>query len=45
VRAVRDYLLQSKRIDPERIFIVETKTLEGEKKEGIKNSRTDFQLK
>jgi len=45
VRAVRDYLLQSKRIEPERIFIVETKTLEGEKKEGIKNSRTDFQLK
>jgi outer membrane protein OmpA-like peptidoglycan-associated protein len=42
---VKDYLLQSKQIDPGRIFIVEAKTLEAEKKEGAKNSRTDFSLK
>ena len=41
-RSVRDYLLQPKQLDPERIFIVESKTLEVEKKEGAKNSRTDF---
>jgi uncharacterized protein involved in outer membrane biogenesis len=44
-RTVRDYLLQSKQLDSERIFIVETKTLEVEKKEGAKDSRTDFSLK
>jgi uncharacterized protein involved in outer membrane biogenesis len=44
-RSVRDYLLQPKQLDPERIFIVESKTLEVEKKEGAKNSRTDFSLK
>jgi hypothetical protein len=44
-RAVRDYLLQSKQVEPERIFMIETKTLEGEKTEGAKNSRTDFKLK
>jgi hypothetical protein len=44
-RLARDYLLQSTQIEPERIFIVETKTLEAEKKEGIKDSRADFSLK
>ena len=44
-RLVRDYLLQSMQIEPERIFIVETKTLEVEKKEGAKDSRADFSLK
>ncbi len=43
-RAVRDYLVQSK-IDPERLFIVEAKTIEMEKKEGAKSSRADFKLK
>ena len=42
---VKDYLLHSKQIEPGRIFIVEAKTLEAEKKEGAKNSRTDFILK
>jgi len=32
-------------IEPERIFVVETKTLEVEKKEGAKDSRADFSLK
>lgn len=44
-RAVRDYLVQYKKIDQERCFIVEAKTLEIEKKEGVKSSRTDFKLK
>jgi uncharacterized protein involved in outer membrane biogenesis len=44
-RLVRDYLLQSMQIEPERIFVVETKTLEVEKKEGAKDSRADFSLK
>jgi hypothetical protein len=44
-RSVRDYLLQPKQLDAERIFIVESKTLAVEKKEGAKNSRTDFSLK
>jgi len=44
-RSVRDYLLQPKQLDPDRIFIVESKTLEAEKKEGAKDSRTDFSLK
>jgi hypothetical protein len=43
--AARDYLLQSGQIEQERVFIVEAKTLEGEKKEGVKNSRVDFKLK
>jgi len=42
---VKDYLLQSKQIEPGRIFIVEAKTLAAEKKEGSKDSRTDFSLK
>jgi hypothetical protein len=36
--------VQSK-IDPERLFIVEAKTIEIEKKEGAKSSRVDFKLK
>ena len=43
-RAVRDYLMQSKQVDEEQIFIVEAKTLDVEKKEGAKESRADFQL-
>jgi uncharacterized protein involved in outer membrane biogenesis len=44
-RMVRDYLLQSKQIEPERLYIVEAKRLAGEKKEGAKDSRVDFSLK
>ena len=45
-RAVRNYLLQSQQITEERIFIVESNTLDVKKdKEGAKNSRTDFKLK
>ncbi|HEX9113537.1 MAG TPA: hypothetical protein VF888_04240, partial [Nitrospirota bacterium] len=45
VRAVRDYLLRSQKLDPGRIFLVEAKTLSGEKKEEAKDSRVDFKLK
>ena len=44
-RAVRDYLVQAKKVDHERVFIVDAKTIEIEKKEGVKSSRTDFKLK
>jgi hypothetical protein len=44
-RAVRDYLAQSGKVDQERIFIVDAKTIEIEKEEGVKSSRTDFKLK
>jgi|WetSurMetagenome_2_1015567.scaffolds.fasta_scaffold00204_5 hypothetical protein len=42
---VRDYLLKSKKIGQERIFMVESRTLAAEKKENAKNSRVDFRLK
>jgi hypothetical protein len=45
VRAVRDQLLQSKQLEPERVFIVEAGTLPAEKKEGVKDSRVEFKLK
>ncbi len=44
-QAVRNYLVQSKKVDQERLFIVDAKTIEPEKKEGEKSSRTDFKLK
>ena len=43
--AVMDYLLQSKQVGEERIFVVAAKTLSAEKKNGVKDSRTDFTLK
>ena len=43
--AVMNYLLQSGQVEHERVFIVEAKTLQGEKKEGVKESRVDFTLK
>jgi len=44
-KVVRDLLLKSGQIQPERIFIVEPKTLAPEKKEKQKSSRVDFRLK
>ena len=43
--AVKDYLLKSKQVEPERIFLVEPKSLQPEKKEKLKDSRVDFRLK
>jgi len=43
--AVKDYLLKSNQIDPERIFLIDPKSLEAQKKESVKGSRVDFKLK
>lgn len=44
-KAVQERLLESKMIAPERIFLVEPKKLEPEKKEGMKDSRVELRLK
>ncbi|MDA8083251.1 MAG: DUF748 domain-containing protein [Nitrospiraceae bacterium] len=43
--AVKDQILKRKQVEPERIFLVEPKTLAPEKKEKMKDSRVDFMLK
>ncbi len=43
--AVKDYILKSKAVEPERVFLVEPKTLQPEKKEKLRDSRVDFRLK
>jgi len=43
--AIKDYLLKSKQIEQERIFLIDPKSLEAEKKESVKGSRVDFKLK
>ncbi|MDP2156919.1 MAG: DUF748 domain-containing protein, partial [Nitrospirota bacterium] len=43
--AVKDLILKAKLVEQERIFLVEPKTLQPEKKEKVKNSRVDFRLK
>jgi len=40
--AVKDYILKSGQVTADRVFLVEPKTLEPEKKEKLKNSRVDF---
>jgi len=42
---VQDYVLKSKQVEPERIFLVEPKSLQPEKKEKLRDSRVDFRLK
>jgi hypothetical protein len=42
---VKDAILKSKQVEPERVFILEPKSLTPEKKEKIKESRVDFKLK
>jgi hypothetical protein len=44
-RRVKDFLVQEGKIDPERIFLVEAKSLSPEKKENLKDSRVVFALK
>src|SRR4030066_1487628 len=41
----KDAILKSKQIEPERVFILEPKSLAPEKKEKVKESRVDFKLK
>jgi hypothetical protein len=45
VMQVKDLLLKNRIISPDRIFIVEPKTLAPEKKEKVADSRVDFRLK
>ena len=42
---VKDIILKSGKVEPERVFILEPKSLAPEKKEKIKASRVDFTLK
>jgi uncharacterized protein involved in outer membrane biogenesis len=42
---VKDAILKSGQVEPERIFILEPKSLAPEKKEKVKESRVDFKLK
>ncbi len=42
---VKDYILKSEQVEPQRIFLIEPKTLQPEKKEKLKDSRTEFTLK
>ncbi len=42
---VQELILKSKQVEPERVFLVEPKTLQPEKKEKLKDSRVDFRLK
>ncbi|HET6515317.1 MAG TPA: DUF748 domain-containing protein [Thermodesulfovibrionales bacterium] len=42
---VKEYILKSKQIEQERIFLLEPKSLQPEKKENLRYSRVDFRLK
>ncbi|MDA8121750.1 MAG: hypothetical protein M0Z38_04190, partial [Deltaproteobacteria bacterium] len=44
-QAVKDVLLSSGRVEPERIFLLEPRSLSPEKKEKMKDSRVDFVIK
>ena len=44
-KAVERYLLESKKIEPQRLFLIEPKSLAPERKEGIKDSRVDLRIK
>jgi hypothetical protein len=41
----KDYILKSGQVKADRVFLVEPKSLEPEKKENLKNSRVDLKLK
>lgn len=43
--AVYNQILKSGRVPPERVFIIEPKTLAAQKKDKVKDSRVDFRLK
>ena len=44
-RATKDVILRPQKIEQERIFLVEPKSLQPEQKDKLKNSRVDFSLK
>jgi len=43
-KAVRDYIVSSKKVEPGRAFIVQPKSLSPEKKENLPDSRVEFKL-
>lgn len=43
--AIKDLILKSKLVEQQRIFMVEPKTLQPEKKDKVRDSRVDFKLK
>jgi hypothetical protein len=45
VAAIRDLFLKSGQVEPDRIFIIDPKSLAPEKKEKIRDSRVEFKLK
>ncbi len=44
-QAVKEVILKSGKVEPERIFLVEPKSLAPEKKEKVRDSRVDFRIK
>lgn len=42
---VKEMILQSGKIEPERVFIIEPKSLSPERREKVKDSRVDFRMK
>jgi hypothetical protein len=42
---VKDYIFKTGQVAADRVFLIELKTLQPEKKEKLKNSRVDFRLK
>ncbi|HEY6012314.1 MAG TPA: hypothetical protein VIX18_12700, partial [Nitrospirota bacterium] len=44
-RAIKELILKSQKIEPERVFLIEPKSLPPEQKEKLRNSRVDFSLK
>ena len=45
IKKIKDYILGSKNIGPERLFVIEPKSFKVEKREKVRNSRVDFRLK
>jgi hypothetical protein len=43
--AVKDYILKSGKVNADRVFLLQPKSLQPEKKDDLKNSRVDFKLK
>jgi hypothetical protein len=42
---VKEYVIKSGQVTPDRVFLIEPKSLEPEKKEKLRDSRVDFRLK
>jgi uncharacterized protein involved in outer membrane biogenesis len=42
---IKDYILKSGQVEPERVFLIMPKSLKPEQKEKVKDSRVDFKLK